>query len=265
MNNKRPPFSYKFSPQSVAGTMVSSLYILFALLYSAAANAEVIRFYGEAFALNSKSEQTAENTEKEPDLLYREYHTLRYKEDTLLYRHVEYRDPSGELIASKENFYHSSGLTPDFTLQDHRREYYESAVISSGKIQMTLKEPGEKKKQKRMSAPDNLVVDAGFDNLIQQRWNDLINGQPVDFEFASPARQSLIGFRLTLDSIDGQQVNFKMTLSSRLLAWLVDPLFLRYDRTTRRLLSYQGLTNIADISDGADAENYNAIIRYHYD
>src|SRR5690606_41863725 len=91
-------------------------------------------------------------------------------------------------------------------------------------------------------------------------WQALQQGKRVDFHFASAARQDLIRFRLEPQASDNNELVLSMRLSSRLLAWLLDPIELTYDKNSQRLLRYKGLTNIQD----DNCTTYKADIEYLY-
>ncbi len=88
----------------------------------------------------------------------------------------------------------------------------------------------------------------------------MLSGKEVSFSFASAARQDLVGFRLERTSLDDRQLVLSMRLKSRLLAWLLDPIELTYERDSQRLLRYRGLSNMMDSA----GNTYHTDIRYEY-
>lgn len=193
-------------------------------------------------------------------ILYTEYHRLQLGNGRPVSRDVEYRDASGRLLATKSNRYGDNPATPEFTLRDERKTYSESARFDGSALTLSLNEKGKTLEKTFRSVPDDLIVDAGFDDFVRTHWDRLQQGKRVDFHFASAARQELIAFRLEPQRSNEQELVLSMRLSSRLLAWLLEPIELTYDRNTQRLLRYRGLTNIQD-----DAGNtFKANIDYQY-
>jgi hypothetical protein len=211
-------------------------------------------------------------------ILYREDHTLTMKDGQPIERTTLYYDADNQLFAEKNNRYRSqfnnsdsnnsdssntgsdNSATPDFMLTDDRYGYSESMEQDGKRWRVEYKEP-EESGNKILSKPDYTpVIDAGFDEFVRAHWNDLMEGDTVNFSFAVPSRLEWIDFRLIpLAQKDGT-LTVEMRLKSRWIAWLLDPVFLTYDIKSKRLLTYRGLTNIRTMNgDGIKAE-----IRYTY-
>lgn len=220
-----------------------------ALAMNAAENHDVLEYQGIARDL--------ENPER---VLYTEYHRLQLNNGKPVSREVEYRAPDGRLLASKSNRYGDNPATPEFVLQDARKAYRESARFEKNALVLSLEAQNQRAEKTFRDVPDNLIIDAGFDDFVRKHWDRLSNGKRVKFHFASAVRQDLIEFRLEPQRSNEQEVVLSMRLSSRLLAWLLDPIELTYDRNTQRLLRYRGLTNIQDDS----GTTFKADIEYRY-
>lgn len=211
-------------------------------------------------------------------ILYREDHTLTMKDGQPIERTTLYYDADNQLFAEKNNRYRSqfnnsdsnnsdsnntgsdNSATPDFMLTDDRYGYSESMEQDGKRWRVEYKEP-EESGNKILSKPEYTpVIDAGFDEFVRAHWNDLMEGDTVNFSFAVPSRLEWIDFRLIpLAQKDGT-LTVEMRLKSRWIAWLLDPVFLTYDIKSKRLLTYRGLTNIRTMNgDGIKAE-----IRYTY-
>lgn len=217
-------------------------------------------------------------------LAYVEKHTLTRQKNQPIKRSVQYiakRDPTeqGTLIAQKENRYGASHLTssqaaeqPTFHLKDFRTGYEERVDWKNNELEMSVRDTDVWTK-KITSAPEGTVIDAGFDEFVRRHWDDLLKGEQKPFQFAVPSRFGFVAFKIERTFPDRdpqtdpyyqrQTVSLSMTLASRWLAWLLDPITLTYDRSTKRLLRYEGLSNIRDTRDGAD-KNYDVDIRYVY-
>jgi hypothetical protein len=203
---------------------------------------------------------TARDINDSNRVLYRESHRLTLQNQRPVSREVEYHDANGRLLATKTNRYGDNAAIPEFTLTDARKEYREQAVFQGDELTLSLTEQGNSSRKTFRELPDDLIIDAGFDDFVRQHWPALINGERVDFHFASAARQDLIRFRLEPQASDNNELVLSMRLSSRLLAWLLDPIELTYDKTSQRLLRYKGLTNIQDDT----GTTFKAMIDYQY-
>ncbi len=234
--------------------LTTSVKVLLAglILNAQAGVTEVMIYSGKAYAPDNPRQ-----------LLYCEKHLLQLRGDKPYRRNVSYFNADGKLIAQKENQYFSNPAAPDFRLQDLRHHYHEQARYNDdGSLLLSLQENSAAEEQKTLltELPENLVIDAGFDEFVRLHWQSLLSGKEVSFSFASAARQDIVNFRLEKTSLDDRQLVLSMRLKSRLLAWLLDPIELTYERDSQRLLRYRGLSNIMD----STGNTYHADIRYEY-
>lgn len=235
-------------------------WLMIALTFLCAQNAfanthdtKTLTYKGNAYDLNDSHK-----------LLYTETHHLTLVNGKPSVRRVAYRSATKQLIVEKTNQYQQNSATPEFELQDLRTGYREQARFSrNGDLILTLQENGQAQEQSHRidSLPSHLIIDAGFDSFVRQHWSELEAGKSVTFSFASVARLDLIDFRLLKKDSNKEQLVLSMRLKSRLLAWLLDPIELTYDRQSKRLLRYRGLGNIQDSQGNA----YHVDIRYQYE
>jgi len=110
--------------------------------------------------------------------------------------------------------------------------------------------------------PENAVIDAAFDVLMRQELGRLRAGESLSFQFLAPTRGSFYEFVAEPlsrhEAIDASLV-VRVRPAGFILRWLVDPLYLGYDRHGR-LSDYRGLTNIRKDSEA----NHRAHIRYRH-
>jgi len=212
---------------------------------------QTLHYRGEAVSLDDNNK-----------ILYREEHQLQLTNQQPVSRRVEYFNVDGELIAAKDNQYHQDPARPDFVLQDLRHNYREQATQQEKGLRLLLQEDNNQQSTLIREADYPLVIDAGFDDFVRQNWQQLIERKKVPFSFVSAARQDVINFTIeaTNASKTDQPLKLRMTLKSKLLSWLMDPIKLSYDRNTQCLLSYRGLSNIQS-EQGAGQE---VLIRYQY-
>jgi hypothetical protein len=101
--------------------------------------------------------------------------------------------------------------------------------------------------------------------MLLQYWDVLIDKQTLEFEFLAPTRAQLISFSLASVFQDDAIIELSLAPSNFFLRLLVDPIKLTYDKVTKRILIYEGLTNIEKTKQGeATGEYYIARIEYRY-
>jgi hypothetical protein len=178
-------------------------------------------------------------------LIYEEHHLLRRDADGQPRdRLVLYRCPDGAAFARKEVRYVGAAQAPEFVLVDVRLGYREGYELGSSFVQRGGQAPLQRKS---VAAGDSLVVDAGFDEFVRVRWDELQRGQAVRLDFLVPSRLSAYGFRLLKlrsEALDGEPASvFRLALSG-VLGWFADAIEVSYRDSDRRLMRFAGLTNI---------------------
>ncbi|AOY87627.1 hypothetical protein BKP64_05270 [Marinobacter salinus] len=209
-------------------------------------------------------------TAKTPDgkILYQEIHSaegacidglFQPKSDQIHYRRPE----TGEVFASKALEYQGSVLRPvvDFRQPD----FSESLNIrypDPGLLVIDWQMPQGETRTFDVPYSSDVVVDAGFDNLVRRHWNELVNGQTTEFRFLGPTRGEHYPF--VLEPTENADIRadyvFQIRPTGMVLRFLVDPIILGYN-SSGALTDYLGLTNIRESADS----NYTAHIRYSVD
>ncbi len=190
--------------------------------------------------------------------LYEEHHLVRFKDDQPEARLVTYRCPDGKAFARKLVEYGTPLFAPTFRLEDSRVGYVEgfkdgAAIVKRGK--------DAKQEQESISAGNNLVVDAGFDEFVRAHWDELQAGKSLSLEFLVPSRMSAYKFKLRKvrsETMFDQPATVYELAVSGLLGWFADPLEAGYRDSDRRLMHFKGLTNIRETLDS----NLTAQIRF---
>ncbi|AQA18581.1 hypothetical protein BST95_10385 [Halioglobus japonicus] len=171
------------------------------------------------------------------ELLYRELHHCNA--DGRLCE-ITYVDPDGETIGVKSLDYTLALPAPMVSMHDIRR----------GRTMTTpqIIEPG-------------VVVDAGFDNYVRERWDDLRTGDGVTFPFLVLGRNKPLMMRAVNipNSCDDGMTCLSVTLDAWWLSMLVKPIELAYD-SERRLVMFAGVSNIPD----ERGKGQDVVIRYRY-
>ena len=174
------------------------------------------------------------------ELLYSEYHFCSTANASMC--KVEYRDIFGSLIAVKSLDYTTGKHSPSLVMRDFRTK--RDVVV-------------EKEDEQ------NLVVDAGFDNFVRSRWQDLTDGKWVKFPFLVAGFDRALPMKARQDLREGcpaHELCLKIALDSFLLGMLANPIELNYSREGRKLLTFAGTSNIK--SDKGKSQNVE--IHYHY-
>jgi len=194
-----------------------------------------------------------EGVARDPDsnaVLYREQHWLRSAGDRPVERLVLYLCPDGRAFGRKQVDYRRSTSAPAFRFDDSRSGYVEGLRDARGPE--VYFRPGVGAPEKAMALPSKqLVADAGFDEFIRGQWPALLAGEAVPLDFALPARQESMDFtvrRVGDARIAGEAAwIFRLRLGG-VLGWVAPHIDVAYGQQSRRLLRFEGVSNVRDDS-----------------
>ena len=182
-------------------------------------------------------------------LLYREHHLVRRAEGKPTERLVIYRCADGTPFARKRVDYRRSMQAPEFSFEDARLGYREGLRRQGGTDTVWVRDArGETERSATLDDPAaRLVADAGFDEFIRSHWTPLVSGQSVPLRFAVPSRLQTLGFKVDRQGSvtlgKEQAETFRLKLGG-LLGWVAPHIDVAYGRDSRRLLRFEGLSNL---------------------
>jgi hypothetical protein len=219
--------------------------------------AKKIEFVGYAYSL------------KDSSLLYTEHHSIITDNNNQRQSsRVQYKSSEGLLIADKTLEYDEKGYFPDFNILDLRTKQRLSIALNDEVISIINTTQGRKKIQVDYLdavSDDAMIADAGFDVFMMKNWEALVAGQSQVVEFLAPTRNMFVSFKIAQTFINNSTVGFSLAPDNFFIALLVDPIYLEYDLSSGRILSYKGLTNIEEVIAGeASGSNVLAHIKYQY-
>lgn len=179
-------------------------------------------------------------------LLYREQHWIRRDGESPIERLVLYRCADGTAFARKRVDYRASAVAPAFQLDDIRDGYREG-LRRLPAPQVFARTGAGQPEQTAILAAAHLVADAGFDEFVQRQWPLLLAGDAVPLDFAVPARQASYRFslrRVGAATVAGEPAwRFRLRLGGW-LAWVAPAIDVAYSQRSRRLLRFDGLSNL---------------------
>jgi hypothetical protein len=194
--------------------------------------------------------------------LYDEHHYLRFSERKLVERVVLYSCPGGKPFARKRMRIGDAQQTPSFEMSDARIGYVEGVQQQSSGFDVYFKAgTNAEQEQARVDNSGSLVIDAGFDEFVRANWERMLAGDKVRFDFMVPSRLEAISFKVAFlrsepeDGVPAQV--FRLSLSG-VLGWIVSGIDVWYDAKSKRLLRFDGLSNVRN----EEGDNYKASIRF---
>lgn len=183
--------------------------------------------------------------------LYREEHLVRLADGRAEERLVMYRCLDGSAFARKRVRYAQDPFAPSFLLEDARSGYREGAERTAEGLRVAWTGPGEGESAAMVEA-SALVADAGFDEWLRSAWEPLAAGETRSLDFLVPSRLRTYRFDVVAIATDDPALRaFKLRLGGWFGRWLPS-IEVAYDADTRRLVRFEGLSNLRD--DAGDAQ-----------
>ncbi len=179
---------------------------------------------------------------------------------------TRYFDLNDKVIGERVVNY-AEGKVVEYRLEQPHLGLQERIERTSEGLDIEVVRPEQRRaKQVRYKNPENIVIDAGFDDFIVSQWDTLMAGEVLRFPFASTGQLDVVYLQLkrvdaNSDLLDkAGKARFEMNIANPLLRLLLDPVRIEYYAQSRTLASYRGISNIKD----ANQENYTVFIEFEH-
>jgi len=185
-------------------------------------------------------------------LRYREFHDVTLDGHRKVRSVTTYRDASGAVIGRMEADYAGSPFAPDYRMVDLRFDIEERVRREGDRVFLSHRQ-GDRTREKIVEhrGDRELIIGPGFNEFIRRHWDRLLAGETLRCDFAIPSRQQIVGFRIQHkpDASSAATARFEVSVDNVLLRLVAPSLSVEYDRETRHLALYQGLSNVTDERD----------------
>jgi hypothetical protein len=184
--------------------------------------------------------------------IYTEKHHEFYENNKHTYTVTDYLNSTGKVIVNRKADFSKNRIGPDYELKDLRNGHYENVkqVSPTSYHIIYKKNQNESTREKTVELPKGTVIESGINYLVKDRWSEIQQGKTISFNFAVAARLTYYGFNLTSQGeclVNGLKVvRIKMEPDNFLLQKMVDPIVMCFDPKTKRMVSYEGISNIRD-------------------
>ena len=185
---------------------------------------------------------------KNERLLYTVTNTFTFEKDRHVETKVEYKNSKGELIVEETRSYRKHKTVPDVSLVDYRNSYKEGAELIDSKINLFNQRQAKEKRQQTITLSEPMVISAGIENLVKNYWNQLDQGEKIQFRYILPGK--LDDFYLTIRKIKNKSRQrsgcyvFKIVAKNFLLRSVVKPIYLTFTTANKKLKVFEGYSNV---------------------
>lgn len=168
---------------------------------------------------------------------------------------ASYWSGNRELIAFKKLIFNSDSNVPEYyeSIDYRRSKGYRVSVDSNVAKVETIKlgKDGTEivTRNKSVDVTDKTVIDAGFHRFVVSNWDRLMSGRSVKVKFLQVDKARLVPLKIKKTQCNTPDTAcYKISLDNFLLQGVVPAIQLKYDISTKRLISYAGIGPITQLS-----------------
>ncbi len=192
-------------------------------------------------------EFTGEARLKSGELFYREQHQEFYDGEKLTKAQTVYLDASGKKIGELTSVYTGVRGLPQYRYQDLRSGYEDGVEIRSDTVIVFRKLSASKPREDvELVISPQLASGQGFNHLVRNSLEEMIGAGPLHVKLILPTRLDYFQFRARLREANDQFVKVRFEIDNWILRLFASHLDLIYERKTKRLIQYEGISNIED-------------------
>jgi hypothetical protein len=194
-------------------------------------------------------------------LLYTEKHSAIVDKEGFYKNLVtNYLDSNGQVFAKIQSNFDKNKIVPDYEFQDYRQKLREKVTLepSGQKINIEFEKAG-KIENNTLEIKKNSVLSQGFHNFILSQFKNLAD-KKLEVYFVVTNRSDQYKFVVQNEKIEAGKMFISIKPANFFLNAIVPTIKLVYEIESRRLLTFEGLTNI----DDSNGKTLTAKIDYTY-
>jgi hypothetical protein len=196
-------------------------------------------------------------------LAYIEQHRVVYRSGAVSESRTLYLDdqnrPIGELVSD-----YSQGVRfGSYEFVDRRADYRDGARVLDDTIVVFRDEAADDADVEKTVLPRNedQIVGQGFHQFIRANLDAIADGEVFHVRMVLPSRLDQYQFRIRRVKVEGSAVTVRLEIDNWLLRLFAPNVDAVYDLETRRLVRYEGVSNLAN----ASGDPLRVTITYSYE
>jgi len=194
-------------------------------------------------------------------LLFMEEHIVRYENDRIVALKTIYYDSNLKKIGEQVSDFSQGPQFGSYDFKDERLQYNDGARVMSNRILIYCKEtPQATAKKKYIKREPGQIVGQGFHQFILTHLDALARGEVISAKLVLPAHMDQFDIQISKSKLENDRLWIRIELDNWFLRLFAPRIEAEYDLGNRRLLSYRGLSMIADES----GNNLPVTVSYNY-
>jgi hypothetical protein len=223
-----------------------NLTIVMDLYANPALNVQTLEYRGEARSL-------------EGDLVYHENHRVEFVGKQIKNTETLYFNKDRKKIASLVSDYNFNQKMPTYEFTDYINPRKEGLRRQGQDYEIYFSLGTKEEQTSRIKAAENVFASQGWHYYLVNNLSR-INEKGMQLQLVLPSELDAFEFRLKKTAEVLDRVNFSLTINSWFLRLFAPELKLSYDKKQKRLLEYEGVSNVLD----RDGKRQKVKITYFY-
>jgi len=180
-------------------------------------------------------------------LEYVEKHEIVYSGPKAVKSRTIYYSPDDQVIGTLVSEYDPKPGLSDYTFKDFRNGYEDGARLLSDRICL-FQTADQKREESCLPRDQKQIVGQGFHHFILNNLESIARGSVFHVKLVLPSRLDEFEFRIKKMEEKGSHVFIRLEIDNWFLRLITPHVDVVYDRERSRLLSYQGVSNLANAS-----------------
>ncbi len=194
-------------------------------------------------------------------IVYTEKHNVTYN-DKLMYETMDsdYLDSKNIKFLNIKSNFSLSPYVSNGRVEDLKKKVVEVYSVDANKKNMFIEKTENGKTYKlKMQLESDAIGNLGFHNYIVTHFDTLKNSGG-DVYFINTQKLDQFKFNIVTTKKENGKVTFKVDPDNMIFRAFIPSMFLTYDEKTKRVLSFEGQSNI----EGEDGKPAKVLINYSY-
>lgn len=193
---------------------------------------------------------------------YVEYHTVTYKNGKVSESQTIYYDANNKKIGELISEYSFGPQFGSYDFRDIRAQYQDGAKVAADTIWLYRKQSPESDiDEENLLKEADQIVGQGFHQFIVYNLERIAQGEVFHIRLVLPSRLDQYEFRIRKRKVDGDTLYIRLEIDNWILRLFAPHVDAEYDLKTRRLLRYEGISNLEDTA----GKNKKVTISYSYE
>lgn len=178
------------------------------------------------------------------NLIYTEKHSFEVNSDgTYKKLKTQYYDKNQKLFAEIESDFKENLFVPNIVFTDYRFDLKENINLVDKDILINRLVKNDNRST-RFKIDNNFILGQGFHNFIVANWDKFAMNE-LEIKFIVSSSGKFFNFTAKMQD-NGKNKIVSLNAANFLLRAIVGPIKVTYDSTTKKLIKFEGLSNLDD-------------------